>query len=52
MKTETKRKWVSPEVQTYGTFRAATQQDCTDKEFGATDGFTFMGAGLVCPSGS
>jgi hypothetical protein len=52
MKSVTKRKWISPEVQTYGTFGAATQQDCKVKQFGATDGFTFEGAGLTCPSGS
>jgi hypothetical protein len=53
MKSEAKRKWVSPEVHTYGTFGAATQQDCEakDKTMGATDGFTFEGAGLIC-SGS
>ena len=49
MKSETKRKWISPEIHTYGTFGAATQQEtCTYKDFGATDGFTFEGAGLVC----
>ena len=54
MKSESKRKWASPEVHTYGTFEAATKQQlpCGSKDFGATDGFTFEGqdAGLTCVS--
>ena len=40
--------WETPEVQKYGTFEAATQ-GC-DKMLGGSDGFTFMGAVVVCAS--
>jgi hypothetical protein len=42
----TKRKWVSPEIQRFGTFEAATQ-GC-NKYYGDGDGFTFMGQQVVC----
>lgn len=48
MQEKTKREWVSPKVQKYGTFEAATQ--ACDKTYGGTDGFTFMGQGISCAS--
>jgi hypothetical protein len=44
--TEKKRRWIAPEVRRFGTFEAATQ-GC-DKQFGGTDGFTFMGQAITC----
>jgi len=46
MAAAAKRKWISPEVRRFGTFEAATQ-GC-DKKLGDNDGFTFMGANIVC----
>ena len=44
--TELKRRWVTPEVHSFGTFEAATK-GC-DKTLGSADGFTFQGQGVVC----
>ena len=43
-----KRSWVSPEIRRFGTFETATQ-GC-DKNYGATDGFTFQGVPIACLS--
>lgn len=48
MQEKVKQEWVSPEVQRYGTFEAATQY--CDKQLGGADGFTFMGDSIVCAS--
>ena len=48
--TVLKRRWVKPDVQSFGTFEAATQ-GC-DKTIGSADGFTFQGQGVVCVSAS
>ena len=44
--TELKRRWVTPDVKSFGTFEAATK-GC-DKSFGSSDGFTFEGQAIVC----
>jgi hypothetical protein len=44
--TELKRRWVTPDVRSFGTFEAATK-GC-DKTLGSTDGFTFQGQGITC----
>lgn len=54
MKSEAKRKWICPEVHTYGTFGAVTQGDCP-KAVGSTDSLVFEGPdgsliGLTCAS--
>lgn len=46
--TETKRRWVTPDVQSFGTFEAATK-GC-NKAFGSSDSFTFAGQAIVCAS--
>lgn len=43
---DVKRRWVSPEIRRYGTFESATQ-GC-NKDFGATDSFTFQGQPITC----
>lgn len=48
MKKATRKEWVSPKVQKYGTFEEATQY--CDKSLGGADGFTFMGQAIVCAS--
>jgi hypothetical protein len=48
--TVSKRRWVTPDVQSFGTFEAATQ-GC-DKTIGSTDGYTFQGQGVVCVAAS
>jgi hypothetical protein len=40
-----KRRWVTPDVQSFGTFEAAT---LCDKTLGSSDGFTFEGTAIVC----
>ena len=44
--TEQKRRWVTPDVKSFGTFEAATN-GC-DKTFGSADGFTFEGQAVLC----
>ena len=48
MQDQNKQDWVSPSVQRYGTFEAATQ-GC-DKMLGGADGFTFQGMSISCAS--
>ncbi len=48
--TVLKRRWVTPDVRSFGTFEAATQ--ACDKTLGSADGFTFQGQGVVCVAAS
>ncbi len=48
MEKETRPKWIAPQIHKYGTFEQKTQY--CDKTFGGSDGFTFMGSGIVCAS--
>jgi hypothetical protein len=44
--TAQQRRWVTPDVQCFGTFEAATK--ACDKTLGSADGFTFQGQAIVC----
>lgn len=44
--TELKRRWLTPDVRSFGTFEAATK--ACDKTLGSADGFTFEGQAIVC----
>ena len=48
--TELKRRWVTPDVQSFGTFEAATK--ACDKTLGSGDGFTFQGQAIMCVTAS
>lgn len=41
--------WVTPSLRRYGTFESTTQEGC-DKQFGASDSYTFQGQVVVCAS--
>jgi hypothetical protein len=43
-----RQSWITPQVQRYGTFEQKTQ--ACDKQYGGTDGYTFMGQSIVCAS--
>jgi hypothetical protein len=48
--TELKRRWVTPDVTSFGTFEAATK--ACNKTYGSADGFTFEGQAIVCAAAS
>lgn len=46
---DSRQVWVTPRIQRYGTFEQKTQAGC-NKEYGGSDGYTFMGQAIVCAS--
>ena len=45
---ELKKEWAMPRLTVYGSIETITQ--CTDKDFGSTDGFTLQGNPITCAS--
>lgn len=45
-KSEPKKAWESPTLIVYGSVESLTQQ-CTNKAYGPTDGFTFQGSPIT-----
>jgi hypothetical protein len=51
-KETTRATWEAPALVRFGTFRELTLQGCTNKTWGASDGFTLQGDPITCASRS
>lgn len=49
--TRSQETYQPPAVKVLGTLHELTLISCTDKKYGASDGYTLMGVAITCNSG-